>query len=109
MTARIFLNGEWLAAGDARVSVMDRGFLFGDGVYEVIPVYSRQALPPRTAPGRLQQSLDGIQLANPHRPDEWIGFVTQLAKPKPNGKTSRSTSRSRAGRWRCATTPSRKR
>ena len=80
MTARIFLNGEWLAAGDARVSVMDRGFLFGDGVYEVIPVYSRQPFRLEQHLARLQQSLDGIQLANPHRPDEWVGFVTQLAK-----------------------------
>lgn len=80
MTAHIFLNGEWLAADQARVSVMDRGFLFGDGVYEVIPVYSRQAFRLEQHLARLQQSLDGIQLANPHRPEEWVGFVTRLAR-----------------------------
>ena len=79
MTARVVLNGQWLAAEDARVSVMDRGFLFGDGVYEVIPVYSRQAFRLEQHLERLQQSLDGIQLANPYRLDEWIGFITQLA------------------------------
>ena len=79
MTARVFLNGQWLAAQDARVSVMDRGFLFGDGVYEVIPVYSRQAFRLEQHLARLQQSLDGIQLANPYRLNEWIAFVTQLA------------------------------
>ena len=79
MTARIFLNGQWLAPRDAHVSVMDRGFLFGDGVYEVIPVYSRQVFRLEQHLARLQQSLDGIQLANPHRLDEWIAFATQLA------------------------------
>ena len=79
MTARVFLNGQWLAAGEARVSVMDRGFLFGDGVYEVIPVYSRQPFRLEQHLARLQQSLDGIQLANPHGMKEWTGFVTQLA------------------------------
>jgi len=80
MTARIFLNGQWLDADQARVSVMDRGFLFGDGVYEVIPVYSRQAFRLEQHLARLQKSLDGIQLANPHRLEEWIAFVTQLAR-----------------------------
>jgi len=79
MSARIFLNGEWLTEDRARVSVMDRGFLFGDGVYEVIPVYSRRPFRLEQHLARLQQSLDGIQLANPHRPDEWIALVTQLA------------------------------
>ncbi|MDP2822858.1 MAG: aminotransferase class IV [Sulfuritalea sp.] len=58
---------------------MDRGFLFGDGVYEVIPVYSRQVFRLEQHLARLQQSLDGIQLANPHRLDQWIAFATQLA------------------------------
>ena len=80
MTARIFLNGQWLDADQARVSVMDRGFLFGDGVYEVIPVYSRQAFRLEQHLARLQKSLDGIQLDNPYRPVEWIAFVTQLAR-----------------------------
>ncbi|MCK9388084.1 MAG: D-amino acid aminotransferase [Sulfuritalea sp.] len=79
MTSRVFLNGQWLVAADARVSVMDRGFLFGDGVYEVIPVYSRRAFRLEQHLARLQQSLDGIQLANPHRLAEWIALVTQLA------------------------------
>jgi D-alanine transaminase len=80
VTSRVFLNGEWLAAGDASVSVMDRGFLFGDGVYEVIPVYSRQPFRLEQHLARLQQSLDGIQLANPHRLEEWVAFVRQLAR-----------------------------
>jgi len=79
MTTRVFLNGQWLAAQDARVPVMDRGFLFGDGVYEVIPVYSRRVFRLEQHLERLQHSLDGIQLANPYRMEEWVGFITQLA------------------------------
>ncbi len=79
MTARVFLNGEWLAPADARVSVMDRGFLFGDGVYEVIPVYSRRPFRLDQHLDRLQHSLDGIQLANPCRREEWQGVVARLA------------------------------
>ena len=78
--ARVFLNGRWLAQDQAHVSVMDRGFLFGDGVYELIPVYSRQPFRLEQHLGRLQQSLDGIGLANPHRPEEWIALVAQLAR-----------------------------
>ena len=80
MSARIFVNGRWLAPEDASIQVMDRGFLFGDGVYEVIPVYSRQPFRLEQHLARLQQSLDGIQLANPHRTEEWIALVTQLTR-----------------------------
>ena len=79
MTTRVFLSGQWLPADEARVSVMDRGFLFGDGVYEVIPVYSRQPFRLEQHLARLQKSLDGIQLANPYRLEEWIAIVLQLA------------------------------
>jgi D-alanine transaminase len=80
VTARVFLNGQWLPKAEARVSVMDRGFLFGDGVYEVIPVYSRQPFRLEQHLARLQKSLEGIQLVNPYRLDQWIGFVNQLAR-----------------------------
>jgi D-alanine transaminase len=76
---RIYLNGEWLAPEQARVSVMDRGFLFGDGVYEVIPIYSRRPFRLDAHLTRLQQSLDGIQLVNPHSLEEWTALVLQLA------------------------------
>jgi D-alanine transaminase len=76
---RIFLNGEWLAAEDARVPVMDRGLLFGDGVYEVIPVYSRRPFRLAEHLGRLQKSLDGIRLDNPYDIEAWTRHVLQLA------------------------------
>jgi D-alanine transaminase len=63
---------------EARVPVLDRGFIFGDGVYEVIPVYSRRAFRLREHLRRLQHSLDGIRLANPHSEDEWVGLIEEL-------------------------------
>ncbi len=79
MSTRVFLNGQWLDAAEARVPVMDRGFLFGDGVYEVIPVYSRRPFRLEQHLQRLQHSLDGIRLANPHDLATWTGLVNRLA------------------------------
>ena len=81
----IYLNGEFMPIEQARVPVLDRGFIFGDGVYEVIPVYSR--LPFRLAEHlrRLQSSLDSIKLANPHDDATWtrlIGHLIELNEPE---------------------------
>jgi D-alanine transaminase len=73
-----YLNGEFLPLAEARVSPMDRGFLFGDGVYEVIPVYSRRPFRLDEHLGRLQNSLDAIRLANPLPRDEWHSLVGRL-------------------------------
>lgn len=74
----VYLNGEYLPLAEARVPVLDRGFLFGDGVYEVVPVYDRQPfrLPQHLA--RLQSSCDGIRLANPHSAAEWAGLIREF-------------------------------
>lgn len=69
MTA--YLNGQFLPLDQARVSPLDRGFLFGDGAYEVIPVYARRAFRLEQHLARLQLTLDGIALANPHSVAEW--------------------------------------
>jgi D-alanine transaminase len=74
----IYLNGEYMPIEEARISVMDRGFIFGDGVYEVIPVYSRKAFRLAEHLRRLQHSLDGIRLANPHADDEWATLIGGL-------------------------------
>lgn len=63
---------------EAKISVLDRGFIFGDGVYEVIPVYSRCPFRLNEHLNRLQHSLDGIQLPNPHTLDEWANILTEL-------------------------------
>ena len=74
----IYLNGQYLPIEEARVSVLDRGFIFGDGVYEVIPVYSRRAFRLPEHLRRLQHSLDGIKLANPHSDAEWTRIIVEL-------------------------------
>src|SRR5438067_4325695 len=79
----VYLNGEFLALEDARVSVLDRGFIYGDGVYEVIPVYARQPFRMPHHLRRLQYSLDGIRLANPHTEAQWEALVRELIAKQP--------------------------
>jgi D-alanine transaminase len=74
----IYLNGQYMPIEEAKISVLDRGFIFGDGVYEVIPVYSRRAFRPGEHLQRLQHSLDGIRLANPHSVAEWVEILTEV-------------------------------
>lgn len=74
----IYLNGQFMPLEEARIPVLDRGFIFGDGVYEVIPVYSRRAFRLAEHLKRLQHSLDGIRLANPHSNAEWERILTTL-------------------------------
>ena len=74
----IYLNGQYMPIEEAKISVLDRGFIFGDGVYEVIPVYSRKAFRLEEHLLRLQHSLDGIKLANPHSAGEWAGIINEL-------------------------------
>ncbi|MFA6313224.1 MAG: D-amino acid aminotransferase [Sterolibacterium sp.] len=75
---KVYLNGEMVALSEAKISVMDRGFLFGDGVYEVIPVYSWRPFRLPEHLRRLQRSLDGIRLANPHTDREWTALIDRL-------------------------------
>ena len=74
----IYLNGQYMPIEEASVPVLDRGFIFGDGVYEVIPVYSRRAFRLPEHLRRLQHSLDGIKLANPHSDAEWTRIIGEL-------------------------------
>ena len=65
---------------EATIPVMDRGFLFGDGVYEVIPVFGNKLLRPDEHLIRLQNSLNRISLPNPHNYEEWAGIFSSLLK-----------------------------
>ena len=76
MTA--YLNGAYLPLAEARISPLDRGFLFGDGAYEVVPVYSRRPFRLDEHLRRLQTSLDGIRLTNPHRVEEWRSIILRI-------------------------------
>jgi D-alanine transaminase len=73
-----YLNGRFLPLAEARISPLDRGFLYADGAYEVIPVYSRHPFRVDEHLSRLQASLDGIRLANPHGNAEWKAIIGRL-------------------------------
>jgi D-alanine transaminase len=72
------LNGEWLKVSEAKVSVLDRGFIFGDGVYEVVPVYSRRLFRFPEHMARLERSLAKLRIANPHGRDDWLAMCRRL-------------------------------
>ncbi len=74
----IYLNGKWMPIEEACVPVLDRGFIFGDGVYEVIPAYSRKPFRLNRHLNRLQHSLDGIRLKNPFSNAEWEQLLEQV-------------------------------
>ncbi|MDH5444080.1 MAG: D-amino-acid transaminase [Gammaproteobacteria bacterium] len=74
----VFLNGDYVPISKAKVSVLDRGFIFGDGVYEVIPVYGGKLFRFEEHMQRLQDSLDAIRLSNPYTLDEWQNLLSRL-------------------------------
>jgi D-alanine transaminase len=76
-------NGRLMPLEDVRISPLDRGFIFGDGVYEVIPVYDGVMLHGREHFERLQRSMDEIRLANPHSVDEWLRITRELLAHHP--------------------------
>ncbi|MEO5700557.1 MAG: D-amino acid aminotransferase [Casimicrobiaceae bacterium] len=79
----VYLNGTFLPIEDAKISVLDRGFIYGDGVYELVPVYGREPfrLPHHLA--RLKNSLAGIGLANPHDDAQWEAIIRRLVGEQP--------------------------
>jgi D-alanine transaminase len=79
-------NGQLLPLDEIRISPLDRGFIFGDGVYEVIPAYGGRMLRAREHFERLQRSMDEIRLANPHTVDEWIAAAGELLAHHPGNQ-----------------------
>ena len=80
----VYLNGEYLPLDQAKISVMDRGFLFADGVYEVIPAYGGKLLRMQEHMQRLQNSLDAIRLENPLTNTQWQEITEKLLLENPN-------------------------
>jgi len=74
----IYLNGSYLPVEQATVSVMDRGFLFGDSVYEVVPVFGNNLLRMNEHLARLQNSLNRVSMTNPLSNGEWKDIFSQL-------------------------------
>lgn len=74
----VYLNGGFIPLGEAKVSVLDRGFVFGDGIYEVIPCYNKKPLRLAQHLQRLQNSLDAVRITNPHTNTQWQAILTCL-------------------------------
>lgn len=79
----VYLNGEYLPLAEARIPVMDRGFLFGDGIYEVIPAYGGRLFRLRQHLQRLDNSLRAIRMNPPHDLDEWRRILQRLLEQAP--------------------------
>jgi D-alanine transaminase len=73
-----YLNGTYQPLAEAKVSVLDRGFIFGDGIYEVVPVYYRKPFRFAQHMARFERSTREIGLANPLSREQWLELVQQL-------------------------------
>ena len=73
-----YLNGEYLPLSQAKVSVLDRGFVFGDGIYEVVPVYGQRLFRFDEHMARLQRSLTKVRIHNPLKTEGWLERARRL-------------------------------
>ena len=78
-----FLNGEFLPLAEARIPVLDRGFIFGDGIYEVVPVYGRRLFRFDEHLARMNRSLAKLRLPQPATREEWLARCRQLVAARP--------------------------
>ncbi|MNR82670.1 D-alanine aminotransferase [compost metagenome] len=80
----VYLNGHMTPLSEAKISVLDRGFIFGDGIYEVIPVYAGKPFRPTQHLQRLLRGLNAIGIDNPHTEQEWLNLVRQVLAAAPS-------------------------
>jgi D-alanine transaminase len=74
----VYLDGVMTPLSEAKIPVLDRGFIFGDGIYDVIPFYAGRPLRAAEHMARLFRSLDAIKISNPHTKEEWMALVNQV-------------------------------
>ncbi len=79
----VYLNGEFVPLSEARVPVLDRGFIFGDGIYEVVPVYRGKPFRWPEHLARLTRSLAKVGIENPRDPAQWTSLVEALVGRHP--------------------------
>ena len=79
----IFLNGQFMPIEDAKIPVLDRGFIFGDGIYELVPVYSRVPFRMDEHLVRLERSLAEVRIRNPYTRAEWRDIILKLVAQQP--------------------------
>ena len=78
MSSIVYLNGQYLPIDEAKISVLDRGFTFGDGIYEVIPVYNGHIFRLKEHIERLNNSLNEVFIDKPHEMDQWEKILREL-------------------------------
>jgi len=78
MARIVFVNGDFLPFEEARIPIMDRGFLFADGIYEVSAVVGGRLVDNEGHLTRLDRSLSEIRIANPYTTEEWVALQTEL-------------------------------
>lgn len=81
--ANVYLNGSYIPLEDAKITVLDRGFTFGDGVYEVFLVYRRKIFRFDEHMDRLNNSLAAIYMENPLDRNEWFAVLNRLVAENP--------------------------
>lgn len=74
----VYLNGTMTPLSEAKVPVLDRGFIFGDGIYEVIPVYGRKLFRPAQHLVRLFRGLAAVSIVNPHTERQWLDLIEEV-------------------------------
>jgi D-alanine transaminase len=80
----VFLNGQFVPIEQAMVPVLDRGFIFGDGVYELVPVYSRVPFRLDEHLARLERSLSAVRIRNPYSREQWRDIIVRLVAAQPD-------------------------
>jgi D-alanine transaminase len=88
MSQLMLLNGETLAVEAARISPLDRGFLFGDAVYEVLPVYGGRPFLVAEHLARLERSLGEMRIPNPMARGAWVALFQELVARNGGGDMS---------------------
>ena len=83
MAQTVYLNGEFMPIDQARIPVLDRGFLFGDGIYEYVPVYNRRAFRLQEHYARLEKSLAAVRIPNPLTAAGFAALAQKLIDAQP--------------------------
>ncbi len=78
--ATVYLNGDLLPLSEARIPVLDRGFIFGDGIYEVIPLYNGKPFRGAQHLARLKRSLAAIGIDDPYTEAEWLALIGRVVQ-----------------------------
>jgi D-alanine transaminase len=78
-----YLNGDYMPLASASIPVLDRGFIFGDGIYEVVPTYHKRPFRVEQHLSRLQRSLAETRIENPHSRDHWRAIIDRLIRSSP--------------------------